>query len=548
MDLKDCGSPMEVETGNDTELQMNFSPDNTPNDSPSIFKNAAKINSPGSPSRSPHCSQRVASVISDKENSSFMPFQKGSPRPRLPLEDNSDSRDSVLDDPATFKFAQPSGLAPRKNTPRKELQGATPMSPGSPKSSGTGFFRCLSSGSDSIDDGFLEFLNNDKDDDTMSPSVPSGMGSLLSGPIFRGSPLLKQSSSSNGKSSAKRSLHRSLSISDFDTPTTSKARLSLFKCPSFNAIQDALPSSMETCTSNAFKRPVPPISEHPEESPSQPPTKRRRNFSPIKPLRSLSDNTGASPQLSAKGALTQSSLLNYGFQKTKSPGLGKFQRSFSDTDAIIKNSVERSSVEPLLIGDFSKPFVLPLMNGKHQDLKTISPDTMAHLLTGGFSEHIDSFSIIDCRYPYEFNGGHIKGAKNLFSKDLIDDVFIRGSQGQTPCLNSNKRHILIFHCEFSSERAPCLSRYLRSSDRAANKECYPQLYYPEVYLLHGGYKAFYEVHSHLCEPRSYVPMLSQGNEADLKHFRAKSRSWAGDVKNNTSRLLPSKFTLKRLDV
>lgn len=52
---------------------------------------------------------------------------------------------------------------------------------------------------------------------------------------------------------------------------------------------------------------------------------------------------------------------------------------------------------PDLIGDFSKPFILPLMEGRHQDLKTISADTLASLLNGDFSEEIESYVIIDCR-------------------------------------------------------------------------------------------------------------------------------------------------------
>ena len=56
----------------------------------------------------------------------------------------------------------------------------------------------------------------------------------------------------------------------------------------------------------------------------------------------------------------------------------------------------------------------------------------------------------------------------------------------------NKRVVLIFHCEFSSERGPKLSRFLRSKDRSANKDCYPHLHYPELYLLDGGYKSFFE--------------------------------------------------------
>jgi M-phase inducer phosphatase 2 len=96
----------------------------------------------------------------------------------------------------------------------------------------------------------------------------------------------------------------------------------------------------------------------------------------------------------SRGALTQSSLLNFGF----SVGGGvRLQRSLSDTDAIIKSSVERSSADALLVGDFSRPFALPLVQGKHSDLKTISPDTLAALISGHFKHSVDAFSIVDCR-------------------------------------------------------------------------------------------------------------------------------------------------------
>ena len=35
------------------------------------------------------------------------------------------------------------------------------------------------------------------------------------------------------------------------------------------------------------------------------------------------------------------------------------------------------------------------------------------------------------------------------------------------------------------------NRFLRNEDRQLNKDSYPKLNYPEVYLLHGGYKDFY---------------------------------------------------------
>lgn len=35
-------------------------------------------------------------------------------------------------------------------------------------------------------------------------------------------------------------------------------------------------------------------------------------------------------------------------------------------------------------------------------------------------------------------------------------------------------------------------RHLRNKDRELNETSYPNLHYPELYLLHGGYKLFFE--------------------------------------------------------
>ena len=77
------------------------------------------------------------------------------------------------------------------------------------------------------------------------------------------------------------------------------------------------------------------------------------------------------------------------------------------------------------------------------------------------------------------------------------------------------------------------SRFLRSNDRARNENAYPALHYPEIYLLHGGYKDFFAPHPQLCEPIAYRPMLDPDYSEDYKHFRAKTRSWSGDSVKGT---------------
>nr|XP_048315554.1 M-phase inducer phosphatase 2 [Myodes glareolus] len=176
-----------------------------------------------------------------------------------------------------------------------------------------------------------------------------------------------------------------------------------------------------------------------------------------------------------------------------------------------------------LIGDYSKAFLLQTVDGKHQDLKYISPETMVALLTGKFSNIVEKFVIVDCRYPYEYEGGHIKNAVNLPLERDVETFLLQ--HPIVPC-SLDKRIILIFHCEFSSERGPRMCRFVRERDRAANN--YPSLYYPEMYILKGGYKEFFPQHPNFCEPQNYRPMNHEAFRDELRTFRLKTRSWAGE--------------------
>ena len=106
----------------------------------------------------------------------------------------------------------------------------------------------------------------------------------------------------------------------------------------------------------------------------------------------------------------------------------------------------------------------------------IEDDTLVQLLRGEMP-----VTIVDARYPYEYKGGHIKSAINIYTPDMLVKHFYGENKE-----NQTSTQTIIFHCEFSSERAPALLRCLRRFDRAKN--CYPQLDFPEIYLLKGGYK------------------------------------------------------------
>ena len=144
---------------------------------------------------------------------------------------------------------------------------------------------------------------------------------------------------------------------------------------------------------------------------------------------------------------------------------------------------------------------------------------MVDVLRGVYAAEIEQLHIIDCRYPYEYEGGHIDRATNLYTRSQVFGEYF----AQTPPLSSTKRTIFIFHCEFSSERAPALFRYFRSEDRTIHQRIYPRLHYPEVYLLEGGYKAFFEYSREFCVPQQYRTMIDSNYQDAYQESRALSK-------------------------
>ena len=111
--------------------------------------------------------------------------------------------------------------------------------------------------------------------------------------------------------------------------------------------------------------------------------------------------------------------------------------------------------------------------------------------------------MIDCRFDDEYQGGHIAGAINLSTKDAIEEYFFGDSQRIIQFMKD--RTMIIFHCEFSQRRAPILYSYLRGVDRHHNMKDYPKLFYPEIYLLEGGFSKFVSDFPKFCNG-SYVKM------------------------------------------
>ncbi|KAL1461185.1 hypothetical protein WDU94_013108 [Cyamophila willieti] len=504
-----------------------------------------------------------------KARSGLLPKQQS--LVRHPLEDvtfDPNSQDSAYSSASSedsksqgFRFAEPAGLAPRRSStlefsPQSSRSNFTMTT--SPTSSSS-FCRNLSNFSDMSDEGFMDFFSNSnklqiQDENTQ---LPVGFSTLMAGQFKNttlststtpsssiASPLSPSSAESPAfvcKRRLRRCMSENITPSRFSQALSIRDSMEASPISSNATMKRSYPCSSPTTTTSLFKR-CRLVSESENSNPFS--LNRGNDLlrspksdlcrSPKSPARSKHCDVLRRPAVLRRPEFgrsisvttpktPKSTLFDYGFKKLR--------RSMSDSEATsINQALDRADLAENLIGDFSKQFILPLIpDGKHHDLKNISPDTLARLIRGEFQDVVDKYLIIDCRYPYEYKGGHIQGAFNIYTREHIIKEFIDSKLHAQTNSNSDKRKVLIFHCEYSAERGPTLSRYLRAEDRANNP--YPALNYPEMYLLCGGYKQFYAEHPSLCEG-GYLPMADPGHKSDFQTFRSKSKTWSCDYKAN----------------
>lgn len=137
-----------------------------------------------------------------------------------------------------------------------------------------------------------------------------------------------------------------------------------------------------------------------------------------------------------------------------------------------------------------------------------------------------NLQVIDCRYPYEYDAGHIRDAVNVCTtQDLEQVLFSSAKIGQDT--------LIVLHCEFSIQRAPRMfaiantrARFLRNHDRHLNSANYPALYYPNICIMDGGFRDFFASFQHVCEPASpkYVEMKDKAFEKECKSYLIKETS------------------------
>lgn len=173
--------------------------------------------------------------------------------------------------------------------------------------------------------------------------------------------------------------------------------------------------------------------------------------------------------------------------------------------------------------DGDQSMILPVLK-RDDAVPRISPETMAELLHGGWREHYDTLRIVDCRYNYEYEGGCLPKAININDPSKFHSQFF-----ESPI----QRCIVVFHCELSKTRGPKLASMFRDIDREKNKETWPHLDYPDVYVLDGGYRGFYSQYPDLCDG-GYVKMRDTEHvcNGDIVKSTSKFRNSVGRIFQN----------------
>lgn len=150
----------------------------------------------------------------------------------------------------------------------------------------------------------------------------------------------------------------------------------------------------------------------------------------------------------------------------------------------------------------------------------VSCETVSDLIRGQYKHLFDEYVIMDCRFDYEYMGGHIEGSICVNQRDRVRHHFQKLRQR---VLDSKHRIAIVFHCEYSQHRGPKTYRFFRSLDRQCN--VYPHLSFPDVYVMNGGYRDFFASFVQHCRPMRYVPMDHASSKQWTNEIAKSRRSW-----------------------
>ena len=134
----------------------------------------------------------------------------------------------------------------------------------------------------------------------------------------------------------------------------------------------------------------------------------------------------------------------------------QFRRSLSMVDNPADIMKENNTnycigLDPIADVDDVPQLQLPYFKSEEESLPRITKDTMIDVLDGKYNESYSRSVIVDCRFEYEYEGGHIDGAINFNNKEeLANRLF------ETDGSECSQKSLLILHCEYSAHRAPIM--------------------------------------------------------------------------------------------
>lgn len=88
--------------------------------------------------------------------------------------------------------------------------------------------------------------------------------------------------------------------------------------------------------------------------------------------------------------------------------------------------------------------VIP-QSGEQQQNRISVADLRELMIQQARNKSLTQLKIVDCRFPYEFEGGHLAGAVNVPTQEQLREMFF----GTPEKLRALSGAVIIFHCEFS---------------------------------------------------------------------------------------------------
>ncbi|CBY09300.1 unnamed protein product [Oikopleura dioica] len=174
----------------------------------------------------------------------------------------------------------------------------------------------------------------------------------------------------------------------------------------------------------------------------------------------------------------------------------------------------------------------PNTSSAPQDLR---PEDFKKMLRGDFSGQLfKKMLIFDCRYMYEYRAGHFKNAINANFDGNWQEVVKRNTFEEESISSQGQETVIVFHCEYSKRRGKAEMKWFRGKDRDVNR--YPELTFPHVRLLEGGFKKFWcQLNFEEAPAGTYATSQDSGipsyvSEFDKNHIKSQKASRKAEEK------------------